>query len=325
MISQTSLKTEILDAGAESFRRASTLIQRGELVAFPTETVYGLGADATNDKAVARVFAAKNRPEINPLIVHSHDIAAMKSWGLWSVEAEALSLAFWPGPLTLVLPRVEKSPISLLTSAGLQTIALRMPKHPVALELLRSSKCPIAAPSANLSGKISPTTPLHVMESLGGKIPLILAGGPSKIGIESTVCDLTSATPKILRAGAITKDMIERVLDQNVTYETDSEILHAPGQMKSHYAPNIAMRLNVDSADANEALLTFGPDIHIKGGKRRLALSEKGDLEEAAANLFAHLRTFDQPEFKSIAVMPIPMAGLGIAINDRLQRAAHRD
>ena len=304
--------------------QAAALLRAGRLVAFPTETVYGLGGDATNDKAVAAIFAAKGRPEFNPLIVHvaaTHDAEALVEW---NETAQLLASKFWPGPLTLVLPRKPNCPISLLASAGLDTLAVRMPAHPVALALLRATGKPIAAPSANAFGKLSPTTPQHVAESLGGKVDLILDGGPSAVGVESTVLDLTTPSPTLLRHGGVTREQLEQVLGKMFEAVHDDTAPKSPGMLSSHYAPNLPLRLNAKEAAADEALLAFGPDADVKGGSVRLNLSPRGDLNEAAANLFAMLRQLDQPHLRGIAVMPIPKTGLGAAINDRLKRAAAR-
>ena len=308
-----------------SIAKAAELLREGRLVAFPTETVYGLGADATNDKAVAAIYAAKGRPEFNPLIVHVSDMSALDNLVEWNDTARLLATQYWPGPLTLVLPRKKDAPVSLLVSAGMDTLAVRVPSHPVAQKLLRVVGLPIAAPSANVSGKLSPTTPVHVAESLGSKVDLILAGGKAQIGLESTVLNLTSPVPSILRPGGITKEQLEKLLGKvDVAYGDATSKLLAPGMMASHYAPNLPLRLNAESLNEGEALIGFGHDFRIKGGAARLNLSEQGDLEEAAANLFAMLRQLDKPEYKGIAVMPIPATGLGVAINDRLKRASIR-
>ncbi|MDX2027514.1 MAG: L-threonylcarbamoyladenylate synthase [Alphaproteobacteria bacterium] len=303
--------------------RAADLLRDGKLVAFPTETVYGLGADATNDRAVAAIFAAKGRPEINPLIVHVAEVAALDGLVEWNETARLLASQFWPGPLTLVLPRRKDCPVSLLASAGLDTLAVRIPAHPAAQQLLKVFGRPVAAPSANLSGKLSPTTPLHVAESLGDKVDLILAGGKSQVGVESTVLDMTGAQPALLRPGGVTKEQLEKVIGAMVEAAEGGPLL-SPGRLESHYAPDLPLRLNAKEAAADEALLAFGNDRHVKGGAARLNLSLQGDLNEAAANLFALLRQLDQPQLKGIAVMPVPDIGLGVAINDRLKRASVR-
>ncbi|HYD29318.1 MAG TPA: L-threonylcarbamoyladenylate synthase [Azospirillaceae bacterium] len=313
---------EVLPASLEAIRRAAALLGQGELVAFPTETVYGLGADATSDRAVAAVFAAKGRPSFNPLICHVADIAAAQAIAVFDDRAELVAQTWWPGPLTLVLPRRAEGGVSLLATAGLDTVAVRVPGHAVARDLLRAVGRPIAAPSANRSGAISPTTPIHVAESLKAAVRLILAAGRCAVGIESTVLDLSGPTPALLRPGAITREAIEALVGPITVAADDPAAPKSPGQLLSHYAPAAPVRLEATSAAADEALLTFGPDAFVRGGRTRLNLSPQGDLHEAAANLFAMLRTLDQPEHTAIAVMPIPDKGLGIAINDRLRRAA---
>ncbi len=316
---------KIIEATDPAINQAAISLRQGKLVAFPTETVYGLGADATSDRAVASIYAAKGRPTFNPLIIHFADLVILESHVHWNNQAQLLADQFWPGPLTLVLSRSEKSKISLLSSAGLDTLAVRIPSHPVAQKLLRSVGIPIAAPSANASGKLSPTTPLHVAESLGNNVDLILAAGRTTVGLESTVLDLSAPRPTILRPGGITREQIERLIgavDLPVAVSNDSNPV-APGMLSSHYAPNIPLRMNVISAEPDEGLLLFGADTFVKGGLVRLNLSEQGDLNEAAANLFFMLRQLDQQQLKGIAVMPIPETGLGVAINDRLKRASH--
>jgi L-threonylcarbamoyladenylate synthase len=314
----------ILPADAGNIAKAAELLRTGKLVAFPTETVYGLGADATNDRAVASIYAAKGRPQFNPLIVHVADVSALDDLVEWNETAKLLAGQFWPGPLTLVLKRTKNCPVSLLASAGMDTLAVRVPSHPVAQQLLREVKLPIAAPSANASGKLSPTAPTHVAESLGDKVDAILAGGKSQIGLESTVLDLTAQIPTILRPGGVTREQLERLLKTVNVATGSSEQPLSPGMLASHYAPNLPLRLNATSVEFDEALLVFGPDVHIKGGAERVNLSPQGDLNEAAANLFAMLRRLDNPKFKGIAVTPIPETGLGVAINDRLKRASVR-
>lgn len=301
---------------------AARLLRAGGLVAFPTETVYGLGADATDDRAVAEIFAAKGRPRFNPLIVHIADHAAAR--GLASFDARAIAVAerFWPGPLSLVLPRTRGCPVSLLASAGLDTLALRMPAHPLALALLRETGRPLAAPSANRSGRVSPTTAAHVLDELGGRIAAVLDGGPCAVGIESTVLDLSGATPTLLRPGAVTHEELERLIGSTARLQEASAAPRSPGMLESHYAPRLPLRLDAKKAQPDEALLAFGPGAAPGGFAETRWLSRTGDLTEAAANLFASLRALDRPEFKVIAVMSIPERGLGIAINDRLRRAA---
>ncbi|WP_042695743.1 L-threonylcarbamoyladenylate synthase [Azospirillum sp. B506] len=302
--------------------QAGELLRAGRLVAFPTETVYGLGADATDDRAVAAIFAAKGRPTFNPLIAHVPDLASAQSWGLFDDRAHDLATQFWPGPLTMVVPRPANSALSLLVSAGLDSIAIRVPGHPVAQAILRAAGKPIAAPSANRSGAVSPTTPHHVLESLGDRVDAIVTGGKCMVGVESTVIDLTGPEAVLLRPGAVLPDEMERLIGPVRLSAGDPTAPKSPGQLESHYAPNAAVRLNASSAEEDEAFLTFGPDRFVFGGTMRLNLSLEGDLNEAAANLFSHLRSLDQSGAKRIAVMPIPEVGLGMAINDRLRRAA---
>ena len=311
-----------LKASPKALSEAAGLIQDGRLVAFPTETVYGLGADATNERAVAKIYEAKGRPLINPLIVHVAEVSDLDPLIVWTEKAHFLANIFWPGPLTLVLPRAPNSPIALLASAGLDTVAVRCPNHPVARELIHLSGRPIAAPSANASGKLSPTLAAHVWESLGNKVDLILDGGPAQVGVESTVLDLTTETPTILRPGGVTKEDLSNLLGKVNESFGDDSAPKSPGMMASHYAPSLPIRLNVIEAHDDEAFLTFGPDHDVKGGAFRLNLSVRGNLLEAAASLFSMLRLLDKPRFRSIAVMPIPHEGLGAAINDRLTRAA---
>ena len=302
--------------------RAARLLREGQLVAFATETVYGLGADANNDDAVAGIFAAKGRPQFNPLIVHVPDQQAGMRLGQFNDDARLLADALWPGALTLVVPRATDCPVSLLVSAGLDSIALRVPAHAMAQELLRRANVPVAAPSANRSGRISPTMPEHVEESIGGQIDMVLDGGQCGIGIESTIIGCLDGAPVLLRPGGIAVEDIEQLLCKPVRPEVaDVEHPVAPGQLISHYAPSAMVRLDVRAVDAGEALLAFGPDAPPHSGKT-LNLSATGDVQEAAANLFSHLRELDATGIERIAVMPVPEHGLGLAINDRLRRAA---
>lgn len=306
---------------------AARLIREGELVAFPTETVYGLGADATNERAVARVFEAKDRPSFNPLISHVLDADEAKRLVRWNETAEKLAARFWPGPLTLVLPRSENSPIALLTTAGLDTVAVRAPGHPLAQALIRAAGRPIAAPSANRSGTVSPTRPEHVAESLGGRVKMIIDGGPCLVGLESTVLDLTTSPPTLLRPGGATREAIEAVIGPVAVSDalpSGTAPRKSPGQLASHYAPARPVRLNATTVTAQEGLLAFGPNVP-PGAMLTVNLSPTGDLGEAAANLFAMLRALDRPGIDRIAVAPIPETGLGLAINDRLRRAAADD
>lgn len=307
----------IQPADDRSVAEAGARLRAGQLVAFATETVYGLGGDATNDRAVAAIFAAKGRPSFNPLIAHVADFDQVAPLVQVDDRARALMKRFWPGPLTLVLPRAAHSPISLLASAGLDTIAIRMPDHVVARAIIRAAGCPIAAPSANRSGAVSPTTAAHVAESLGERAGLIIDGGPCRVGVESTVLDVSTPFPTVLRPGGITADQIEAVLGQQPrSAQADAHAPKSPGMLESHYAPALAVRLNAGSARAGEALLGFG------AMDCTLNLSPAGDLEEAAAHLFAMMRALDRAPFTALAVAPIPEHGLGAAINDRLRRAA---
>jgi L-threonylcarbamoyladenylate synthase len=296
---------------------AAAALMAGELVAFPTETVYGLGADATNDRAVALVYAAKGRPAFNPLIAHVPDAEAAFRLGVFPEPARRLALALWPGPLSLVVPRADSCPVSLLASAGLSSLAIRVPDHPVAQALLRAVGRPIVAPSANPSGRVSPTRAEHVRRHLGGKVAIILDGGPCKVGVESTVVSFLDGGPKLLRPGGIARPDIERIAGVRLVVETHAERPHAPGQLLSHYAPRAALRLNAESPRAGEAYLGFG--LHAHGP---YTLSAEGDLVEAAAALFRLLHDIDATGVTRIAVAPIPHHGLGEAINDRLARAA---
>ena len=307
------------DSGA--IAEAAALVGSGSLVAFPTETVYGVGADATNDKAVATVFAVKTRPRFNPLIVHFPNPEAAARAAAFDGRARALSEAFWPGALTLVLKRRPDSRLSLLASSGLDTVAVRVPDHPIAEALLTAAGCPIAAPSANRSGCVSPTTAAHVVESLGGRIAMILDGGACRVGVESTVLDLTGRTPTILRPGGLAVESVESVVGP-VAAPDDRVTPKSPGMLNRHYAPGIPLRLNAAAARPGEALLAFGVEALQGTAEVTLNLSPAGDLEEAAANLFAMIRALDRPRFAAIAVMPVPERGLGRAINDRLRRAA---
>jgi len=309
-------------ASADTIVEAGQRIRAGELVAFPTETVYGLGADATNDRAVAAIFAAKQRPQFNPLIVHVADLEMAQLLAEFDPVSLLLARHFWPGPFSLILPRRATSGLALLVSAGLDTVALRVPAHPVAQALLRAADCPIAAPSANRSGRISPTSAQHVQEELGEKISLILDGGECQHGIESTVVQVRDGRVTLLRPGSITREQIAAVAGP-VSVAADDGVLVSPGQLHSHYAPRLPVRLNALTAHPSEAALAFADKIPLGAACVR-NLSVSGDLIEAAANLFAMLRELDQPEFSAIAVAPIPMCGLGDAINDRLQRAANR-
>lgn len=314
---------ECVAASEAAIARAGELIREGRLVAFPTETVYGLGADATDDRAVARIFEAKGRPRFNPLIVHVADAQVAEKHAVFSAEATLLARHFWPGGLTLVLPRRAETTLSLLVSAGLDTVAIRVPAHETAQALLKAAKRPIAAPSANASGKVSPTRAEHVMESLGHStlLAMVLDGGACRLGLESTVIGFPEGIPTLLRPGAVARAEVEAVLGRRLA-DADAASGEAgrasPGQLESHYAPGAPLRLNAREAGPDEVLLGFGPE-----AKSSMNLSASGDLTEAAANLFAMLRALDAAaDGKRIAVSPIPMEGLGEAINDRLKRAA---
>ncbi len=294
------------------------ILRAGGLVAFPTETVYGLGADATQPNAVARIFEAKGRPAFNPLIIHLGQAEWVADFAEPDDRFHELARTFWPGPLSLVLNQKSKSPIAQLATAGLKTVAVRCPMGAVANALLNSAGRPLAAPSANRSGSISPTLAEHVADSLGNKVDLILDGGPCSIGLESTVLDLTTPEAVILRPGAITSEQIDAVIGPVTTAASAAHKPKSPGQMLSHYAPILPLRLNATTAAAGEAFLGFGPTVGAT-----LNLSESGDLSQAAKNLFAMMRSLDDPRrFNAIAVAPVPETGVGAAINDRLRRAA---
>jgi L-threonylcarbamoyladenylate synthase len=302
----------------KSLTQALSLLSEGQVVAIPTETVYGLAADATNDKAIAQIFAIKNRPAFNPLIIHVPTVKDARNWVHFTPVAETLAAAFWPGSLTLVLRRKSDSPLSLLLSAGLDTVATRCPDHSLTCELLARFGKPLAAPSANLSMEISPTCAQDVLSSLGEAVPLILDGGSCTVGVESTILDLSTDTPTLLRPGGIPVEAIEALIGpvERITSHTP---IRAPGMMKRHYAPSIPLRLNATEKQQGEAFLGFGPGTFTEN------LSPTGDLQEAAANLFRLLRLLDNPSYTGIAVAPIPSHGLGLAINDRLTRASTKE
>jgi L-threonylcarbamoyladenylate synthase len=322
------LKTPILPASEATASIAARCLAAGGLVAFPTETVYGLGADATNAAAVARLYQAKGRPAFNPLIAHIRDIEAARQIALFHAPAMALAEAFWPGPLTLVLPKRKGCVVAELATAGLDTIAIRVPAHPVAREILRAFGGPVVAPSANLSGHVSPTTAAHVQTDLGGRIDLVVDGGPVEVGVESTIVGCFEQ-PMLLRPGGVPSGEIEHVLGralaqppQDAVSDTGQPL--APGMLASHYAPRTTVRLNAGRIECGEALLAFGSNAMpgIEAASAVMNLSQRGDLTEAAANLFGYLRALDAKGARVIAVMPIPDHGLGEAINDRLRRAA---
>jgi L-threonylcarbamoyladenylate synthase len=307
--------TELILDTEDGVRRAGNLLAAGKLVAFPTETVYGLGAEAGNDHAVARIFAAKGRPEFNPLIVHVASQDAAERIAVFDRTAKRLADVFWPGPLTLVLPLKQDAKVSALVTAGLDTVALRVPGHDLALNLLAAAGCPVAAPSANPSGKTSPTLAAHVLKGLEGRIDAILDGGACDVGVESTIVT-TTPDPQLLRSGGVTLEDLQAALGAQLTFGSATGHITAPGQLASHYAPDALIRLNADRAEPDEVLLGFGDVL------ADINLSPTGDLSEAAANLFQALRALDERGATRIAVSPIPETGLGLAINDRLSRAA---
>ena len=322
------LTTPILPAGEAAVAAAARLLGQGGLVAFPTETVYGLGADATNPKAIARLYQAKGRPAFNPLIAHVGDLSAAERIGRFDARAIALANAFWPGPLTLVLVKAKGCPVADLATAGLDTIAIRVPAHSAAREILRAFGGPVVAPSANLSGHVSPTTAAHVQGDLGGKIDLIVDGGPVEVGVESTIVGCFDQ-PMLLRPGGVPRGEIERVLGCKLLQpaedaDTGTGQPLAPGMLASHYAPRTPLRLDAGRVSAGEALLAFGSAgmPGVEAATTVMNLSAQGDLNEAAANLFGYLRALDTRGARAIAVMPVPHHGLGEAINDRLRRAA---
>lgn len=317
--------TRVLPATGEGIAEAAGILRGGGLVAFGTETVYGLGADATNAKAVARIFEAKGRPHFNPLICHYPDAEAAFAHVEAAGDARRLADAFWPGPLTLVLPRRVTCPVALLAGAGLDTLAVRVPGHDVALALLRAFGRPVAAPSANRSGQVSPTAAAHVLDGLAGRIDAVLDSGPCQVGVESTVLDLAAGRPFVLRPGGVAQEAIEKIVGLvgrgiSPAQADKARTLRSPGLLASHYAPNLQVRLGAIEVAEDEALLAFGPAL--PGAGAVFQLSESRDLREAAARLFEGLRQLDRSGMRTIAVMPIPETGLGAAINDRLQRAA---
>jgi len=325
---KTALTTKMLPAGEAGVNEAARRLAEGGLVAFPTETVYGLGADATNAAAIARLYEAKGRPLFNPLISHVEGLASAHRIARFDATAITLAQAFWPGPLTLVLPRREGCEVADLATAGLETIAVRVPAHPVAHAILKAVGKPVVAPSANLSGHVSPTTAAHVQSDLAGRIELIVDGGPVAVGVESTIVGCFER-PMLLRPGGLPREEIERVLGRSLAQppreiESDNGQPLAPGMLTSHYAPRARVRLNVRSLEPGEALLAFGP-VPVAGQDQAAAilnLSTGGDLAEAATRLFGYLRSLDATNAPTIAVTPIPVEGLGEAINDRLRRAA---
>lgn len=315
------LVTRLLKAEPAAIADAGAILRGGGLVAFPTETVYGLGADATRGETVAKIYAAKERPQFNPLISHVPDLAAAERLGVFNADARALAIAFWPGPLTLVVPAVEGCIVSDLARAGLDSVALRAPAHPVAQALLRAAGVPVAAPSANRSGRVSPTHAGHVMGDLDGRIDCVLDGGPTQVGVESTIVACLGDDVRILRPGGIAREDIERVLGRTLASAQADAAITAPGMLASHYAPNARLRLDALSVEKDEAVLDFGGRF-AEVQAASFDLSPTGDLAEAAANLFAFLRALDATGAETIAVAPIPHEGLGEAIRDRLTRAA---
>jgi L-threonylcarbamoyladenylate synthase len=321
--------TRIVNADHAAIGAAARCLAEGGLLGFPTETVYGLGADACNGEAIARLYEAKGRPAFNPLICHVQDRAAAARLGAFDAAAKRLAEALWPGPLTLVVPKRPDCGVAELATAGLQTIALRVPDHPIAHAILLEFGKPVVAPSANRSGHVSPTTAAHVLADLRGRIDLIVDGGPTPVGLESTIVACLDQ-PILLRPGGLPRAEIERALGHALAeVAPDGPALveegiapMAPGQLASHYAPRASLRLDAGSVHAGETLLAFGPVLPpgAVGAARILNLSERGDLIEAAANLFSHLRALDAPGVGMIAVMPVPHQGLGEAINDRLRR-----
>ncbi|WP_339108865.1 L-threonylcarbamoyladenylate synthase [Thioclava sp. GXIMD4216] len=314
------LTTELLAPTTEGYARAAQYLGTGALVAFATETVYGLGGDARNSAAVAAIYTAKGRPRFNPLIVHVHSVEMAERYVTIPDAARPLIARYWPGPLTLVLPLRPDAGISDLVTAGLETLAIRMPAHPVARKLLQAFDGPVAAPSANPSGRISPTTAAHVMDGLSGKIAAVLDGGPCDVGVESTILSLDPLA--LLRPGGLTLEEIEACLGRALPTGGDSDKPNAPGQLKSHYAPGAAVRLNARARQSGEIWIGFGPDC----AGAEFNLSEKGDTTEAATRLFGLLRQADrlaqEKGTNCIAVAPVPVTGLGLAVNDRLDRAA---
>jgi L-threonylcarbamoyladenylate synthase len=317
----TKKDTRILRADAAAIADAAAVLRAGGLAAFPTETVYGLGARADDPRAVAALYAAKGRPSFNPLIAHARDVNAAKQIGDFNDAALKLAEAFWPGPLTIVVKATSNESVCELARAGLDTVAIRVPSHEVAQALLAAVDFPIVAPSANRSGHVSPTTAQHVADDLSGKVDLILDGGASQGGIESTIVDLSSGTPRLLRSGGIARNEIEKITGPLASANKDE--VYAPGMMAAHYAPKAKLRLGASDANTSEAYLAFGPvPASAQGAKKILNLSCSGNLTEAAANLYAYLRALDASGVEGIAVAAVPGEGLGEAIRDRLARAA---
>ncbi len=301
-----------------NIQRAASLLERGDLVVFPTETVYGLGGDARSDRSVAHIFAVKNRPSFNPLIVHILNLEAAEEFAFFNQTARSLAQYFWPGPLTLVLPRKKEANLSLLAVSGLDTVALRVPSHPIAQALLKAFENPIVAPSANKSGYLSPTEAWHVQDSLGREALFVIDGGRTYKGLESTILQVMDEDVILLRHGALSQEEIEEFLGKRLGSHSSGDI-NAPGQLTSHYSPRLALRLNVVDPQPGEAFIAFGQTNH----QATVNLSVESNLREAAANLFSFLHNLDRPDlYTRIAVAPIPKIGIGAAINDRLERAA---
>lgn len=318
--------TKLLRPDDAGIAEAAAILRAGGLVAFPTETVYGLGGDATDPAAVAGIYAAKARPSFNPLISHVHDLAAAQAQGAFGDEATRLARAFWPGPLTLVVPASERTQVCDLARAGLPSVALRVPDSSATLALLAAFGRPLAGPSANRSGRVSPTRAAHVIEDLGGRIAAVLDGGDTQVGLESTVVACLDGPARLLRPGGITRERLRAVLgyDPTGSVAADAEAPVGPGLLASHYAPNARVRLEATRVAPGEALLLFGsfrPEGY-EAARACLNLSPAGDPAEAAARLFGALRELDASGAPTIAVAPIPSAGLGEAIRDRLGRAA---
>lgn len=316
------MRTERISASESGIARMAARLRAGDLVAFPTETVYGLGADARDARACARIFEAKGRPAVNPLIVHVPDLEAAARLVRVDDRARRLAAAFWPGPLTLVLPLRDGHGVAPPVTAGLDTLAVRAPSHPVARRLLEAFGGPVAAPSANRSGRVSPTRPEHVLAQLDGRIPWILEAGPSEVGLESTIVDLTGPEVVLLRHGAVTREMLEAVVGPVATSSGDPDRPRAPGQLLRHYAPSVPVRLDATHARPGEAWLGFGPGEVPTGAVAAANLSPTGDPAEAARNLYHLLQSLDRPGVRGIAVAPVPRDGLGEALHDRLRRAA---
>ena len=314
----------ILTPSDDTLQVAGRNLRAAGLVAFPTETVYGLGGDATQERAVAAIFEVKGRPHFNPLIVHVDGLAMAEKLAVFDRRSRYLAQRQWPGPLTMVLKRRPDCPVALLACAGLDTIALRMPDHPVALALIAAAQRPLAGPSANRSGGVSPTTAEHVEREFGRTLSIILDGGPCRVGLESTVLDITRAPAAILRPGGVSAETIAAAIGEladPIPGPDQPEAPRSPGMLTSHYAPRLRVRLDPTEAQPREALLAFGTHA-LEGFETVINLSESGDLVEAASRLFDALRALDRPEFSGIAAMTVPERGLGVAINDRLRRAA---